>query len=61
MKERHLIIACIAVMFVMVLTITRLSNRLDYAYDYIHELENDFPEYIDCTSGSDAYNNWYNN
>jgi hypothetical protein len=37
------------------------SDRLESADKYIKELETDFPEYIDTTSGSDAYNNWYNN
>ena len=36
------------------------NDTINKAEAYINDLENDFPDYIDTTSGRDAYNNWYN-
>lgn len=36
------------------------DDTIDKAKAYINDLEADYPEYIDTTSGGDAYNNWYN-
>ena len=35
------------------------SDTISRAKAYINDLENDFPEYIDTTSGGDAYSDWY--
>lgn len=35
------------------------SDTINRAKAYINDLENDFPEYIDTTSGGDAYSDWY--
>ena len=35
------------------------SDTISRAKAYINDLENHFPEYIDTTSGGDAYSNWY--
>jgi hypothetical protein len=42
------------------ITINHLTNRVDDARAYIKALEYDYPEYIDTTSGTDEYSNWYN-
>lgn len=36
------------------------NDTISKAKAYINDLENDFPEYIDTTSGGDAYSDWYN-
>lgn len=36
------------------------NDTINKAKAYINDLENDFPEYIDTTSGGDAYSNYYN-
>lgn len=33
--------------------------KLCFAQDYIEQLESDHPDYLDTTSGSDAYTNYY--
>ena len=50
------VIICLA----LIAQINIYHNRLDAAVDYIQRLEQDFPEFIDTTSGSDEYSNWYN-
>ena len=35
------------------------NDTISRAKAYINDLENDFPEYIDTTSGGDAYSDWY--
>lgn len=35
------------------------NDTINKAKAYIDDLENDFPEYIDTTSGGDAYGEWY--
>lgn len=49
----------VIIVVILVAQINVYSNRLDAAREYIHELEEDFPQHLDITSGSDAYNNWY--
>ena len=35
------------------------NDTINKAKAYINDLENDFPEFIDTTSGGDAYNEYY--
>lgn len=36
------------------------NDTINKAKAYISDLENDFPEFIDTTSGGDAYSEYYN-
>lgn len=59
--NKNLIITVLTIMLVLaMITINHLTNRVDTARAYIKVLEKDHPEYIDTTSGSDEYNEWYN-
>lgn len=49
----------IAAFITLLLTIICLKRELNVAHNYINKLESDFPEYIDTTSGSDEYNEYY--
>jgi hypothetical protein len=58
--EKNFFIVFLASLIAGLLYVLSLqSDRLDIADKYIKELENDFPEYIDTTSGSDAYSEYY--
>lgn len=35
------------------------NDTINKAKAYINDLENDFPEFIDTTSGGDAYSEYY--
>lgn len=35
------------------------NDRLTSAKHYIEALEKDYPDFIDTTSGTDAYSEWY--
>lgn len=59
MEKNFFIVILIGIVCSFAYVISLQSNRLDAADAYIHELENDFPEYIDTTSGSDAYSEYY--
>lgn len=59
--NKNLIITVLTIMLVLaMITINHLTNRVDTARAYIKVLEKDYPEYIDTTSGSDEYSEWYN-
>lgn len=49
----------IAAFITLLLTVFCLKRELNAAHNYINKLESDFPEYIDTTSGSDEYNEYY--
>lgn len=49
----------VIICLVLIAQINIYHNRLDAAANYIQRLEQDFPEFIDITSGSDEYYNWY--
>ena len=53
---------CSIVLIVLILAGVSLyqSERLSAAKAYIYDLETDYPEFIDTTSGGDAYSEWYN-
>lgn len=57
---KDLIITVLIVIIATLLVATNyLNTRVDDARDYINVLEADYPEYIDTTSGTDAYVEWY--
>lgn len=66
--KKNIIIAILAITSIMAFISTKQManeasywmNRSEAAEDYIEALESDFPEYIDTTSGTDAYNEYYN-
>lgn len=59
--NKNLIITVLTIMLVLaMITINHLTNRVDTARAYIKVLEKDYPDYVDTTSGSDEYNEWYN-
>ena len=49
----------IAALIAMVIVSIILKCQLNDAERYIERLESDFPEYIDTTSGTDEYSNYY--
>lgn len=53
----------IVVLVLLVLVLTGVcvyqSGTIRMAQAYIDDLEADYPEYIDTTSGGDAYSDWY--
>lgn len=53
----------IVVLVLMVLALAGVcvyqSGTIKMAQAYIDDLEADYPEYIDTTSGGDAYSDWY--
>lgn len=56
--------AIIVVLLLLVGVLTGIciyqNDTINKAKTYINDLENDFPDYIDTTSGGDAYSDWYN-
>lgn len=59
--KKNLIITVLTIMLILaMIIINHTINRVDDARAYIKALEYDYPEYIDTTSGTDEYNNWYN-
>ena len=49
----------IAALIAMVIVSIILKCQLNDAERYIDRLEEDFPEYVDTTSGTDEYSNYY--
>ena len=47
-------------LIVSVVCLIILKCQLNDAERYIERLESDFPEYIDTTSGTDEFSNYYN-
>lgn len=59
--KKNLTITVLTIMLVLaMIALNHLTHRVDDARAYIKALEYDYPEYIDTTSGTDEYNNWYN-
>lgn len=59
--NKNLIITVLTIMLVLaMITINHLTNRVDAAREYIKALESTYPDYVDTTSGTDEYSNWYN-
>lgn len=49
----------IALFITITISTVILRNKLDRAEKYINRLEQDFPEYIDVTSSTDEYLDYY--
>lgn len=59
--NKNPIIYTLALLLVLsLIALNYQTNRVDTARSYIKVLENSYPEYIDTTSGSDEYSEWYN-
>lgn len=57
---KNLIIFMLLVFLIGALAaLQHMTVRYDAAMNYIDALEEDFPEYIDVTSGNDAYSDYY--
>ena len=50
----------IAALIALTISVIILKCQLNDAKRYINRLEEDFPEYIDTTSGTDEYSEYYN-
>lgn len=60
MKKNIIIAVLVLVVLILAGVTLYQSERLSVAKAYINDLETDYPEYIDITSGGDAYSEWYN-
>lgn len=60
MKKNILIAVLVLVVLVLAGVTLYQSERLGAAKAYINDLETDYPDYLDTTSGGDAYSEWYN-
>ena len=60
MKKNILIAVLVLVVLILAGVTLYQSERLSAAKAYINDLETDYPDYIDTTSGGDAYSEWYN-
>ena len=60
MKKNILIAVLVLVVLILAGVTLYQSERLSAAKSYINDLEADYPDYIDTTSGGDAYSEWYN-
>ena len=49
----------VIICLILIAQINIYHNRLEDAREYINVLEESNPSFIDTTSGSDAYSNWY--
>lgn len=58
-KKNILIAVLVLVVLILAGVCVYQNDTISRAKAYINDLENDFPEYIDTTSGSDAYSDWY--
>lgn len=60
MKKNTAIVILLLIVAILTGVTVYQSDRLHYAEEYINALENDYPDFIDTTSGTDAYSDWYN-
>lgn len=59
--KKNIAIAALIVAVVILAGITLyLNSRVQIADSYIKALEADYPEYLDTTSGTDAFGEYYN-
>ena len=59
--KKNLVILILSIFLVLtLLALNHMANRVDAAREYIKELENCYPDYIDTVSEGDAYSEWYN-
>lgn len=60
--RKNIIIAALTVAVVTLIGLTLyLYKRVQVADSYISVLESDYPDYIDTTSGTDEFWEYYNN
>lgn len=66
MKKNIIIVVLIIVIIALFTSLRSMSGRAAYwmnrseaAESYIKALEQDFPDYADITSGTDAYSEYY--
>ena len=60
--RKNIIIAALIVAVVVLMGLTLyLNKRVQVADAYISVLESDYPDYIDTTSGTDEFWEYYNN
>ena len=58
--KKNTLIAILLLITTILAGITIYQNdRLISAKHYIEALEKDYPDFIDTTSGTDAYSEWY--
>ena len=60
MTKNVLIAVLLLLVGVLVGICINQNDTINKAKAYINDLENDFPEFIDTTSGGDAYSEYYN-
>lgn len=60
MKKNTVIAVLVLIVLILAGVTLYQSERLSAAKAYIYDLETDYPEFIDTTSGGDAYSEWYN-
>lgn len=59
--KKNIIIAVLVFFLLFFLGILNyMTIRVDNSRAYIKALERDFPEYLDVTSGTDAFSEYYN-
>lgn len=61
MKKNIIIAALIVAVATLIGLTLYLNKRVQVADAYISVLESDFPDYIDTTSGTDEFWQYYNN
>lgn len=59
MKKNIFIALLVLVVLILAGVILYQSEKLKVANNYVKALESDYPEYIDTTSGTDAYYEYY--
>ena len=60
MKKNLIIIILSTFLALSLVALNHLTHRVDAAINYINDLEECYPDYIDTVSGGDAYSEWYN-
>lgn len=60
MTKNIIIVILLLISWVLTGICIHQKNTINKAKTYINDLENDFPDYIDITSGRDSYSEWYN-
>lgn len=59
MTKNKLIVGLLLVIVALTGICINQNDTINKAKAYINDLENDFPEFIDTTSGGDAYSEYY--
>lgn len=59
MKKNIIIVVLLLAVVGLCVALQHVTERLDVAAAYIDALETDYPDFIDTTSGCDAYSDWY--